>query len=273
MPLRSRTAPRSTTLLRLAMSLAFDIGQGAGLAGATGVRPFLPPLLTGALASGDIGVDFDGTTLRLGRVARLPARRARARGRRLRARAPAPQPRAGSGGADRRSRPSLAVIAMVLGAVLFGASLAEGGETEWPGVIAGMLCAFLGFLAVAMLFARARARLEGGAARAAQRLRRRTSLVIAGARDPVPAARLRGARRLRGAARPRRAAAATRSTRACASSVERARGAEEARPRGDRRAQARDARARDRAGPRARARGDHEARHLRARAACRRSRR
>src|SRR5215207_9049074 len=44
------------------MSLAFDIGQGAGLAGATGVRPFLPPILTGALASGDVGVDFDGTS-------------------------------------------------------------------------------------------------------------------------------------------------------------------------------------------------------------------
>ena len=38
-----------------------DIGTGAGLAGATGVRPYLPPLLTGALARGDTGIDFDGT--------------------------------------------------------------------------------------------------------------------------------------------------------------------------------------------------------------------
>ena len=38
-----------------------DIGTGAGLAGATGVRPFLPPLLAGALARGDVGIDFDGT--------------------------------------------------------------------------------------------------------------------------------------------------------------------------------------------------------------------
>src|SRR3954451_13208235 len=44
------------------VSLGFDIGQGAGLAGASGVRPFLPPILTGALASGDIGVDFDNTS-------------------------------------------------------------------------------------------------------------------------------------------------------------------------------------------------------------------
>src|SRR4051794_41802344 len=43
------------------MSLFLDIGQGAGVSGATGVRPFLPALLVGALAKGDSGVDFDGT--------------------------------------------------------------------------------------------------------------------------------------------------------------------------------------------------------------------
>jgi hypothetical protein len=69
---------------------------------------------------------------------------------------------------------------MALGAVLFGASLAEGGQTEWPGIIAGMVCAFLGFLAVAMLFARARARLEGGAAALLNVYADATSLVIAG---------------------------------------------------------------------------------------------
>ena len=54
---------------------------------------------------------------------------------------------------------------MALGALLFGASLAEGGETEWPGVLAGMLCALLGFLAVALLFA-ARTRAARGRRRA-----------------------------------------------------------------------------------------------------------
>ena len=38
-----------------------DIGQGAGLSGASGVRPFLPALLAGALAREDSGVDFSGT--------------------------------------------------------------------------------------------------------------------------------------------------------------------------------------------------------------------
>src|SRR5918997_6078439 len=45
------------------MSLFLDIGTGAGLASASGVRPYLPPLLAGGLARGDIGIDFDGTDL------------------------------------------------------------------------------------------------------------------------------------------------------------------------------------------------------------------
>ena len=45
------------------MSLFLDIGTGTGLASATGVRPYLPPLLAGGLARGDIGIDFDGTDL------------------------------------------------------------------------------------------------------------------------------------------------------------------------------------------------------------------
>jgi hypothetical protein len=43
------------------MHFVFDLLQGIGIAAAIGVRPFLPVLLTGALASADVGLDFDGT--------------------------------------------------------------------------------------------------------------------------------------------------------------------------------------------------------------------
>jgi uncharacterized membrane protein YhaH (DUF805 family) len=158
------------------VSLGFDIGQGAGLAGASGVRPFLPPILTGALASGDIGVDFDGTTfdwvespgfllvvLAISVAVYIYDRRA-----------PKPPP-----GERSQVQAILVVLGMIFGAILFGASLSEGGETEYPGVIAGMLCALLGFAAVAVLFARARARLEGGAAALLNIYADVTSLVIA----------------------------------------------------------------------------------------------
>src|ERR671916_2164649 len=46
------------------MSVFLDATTGMGLAGATGVRPYLPPLLAGGLARGDTGIDFDGTDWR-----------------------------------------------------------------------------------------------------------------------------------------------------------------------------------------------------------------
>src|SRR3954454_7568531 len=52
-------APRQRTAS--AIALFMDIGQGAGTAGASGVSPFLPVLLTVALARGDDGIDFSGT--------------------------------------------------------------------------------------------------------------------------------------------------------------------------------------------------------------------
>jgi uncharacterized protein DUF4126 len=142
------------------MSLFLDIGQGAGLAGASGVRPFLPPLLAGALARGDIGLDFDGTdyhflespgfllaVLAVGVLAYALDRRR------------------GEGGAGRDPAALvLAAAALVLGALLFAGSLAEGHHETWPGLVAGVACAALGYAAVATLFARARRRLEGGAA-------------------------------------------------------------------------------------------------------------
>src|ERR1035437_873237 len=66
---RSGGPPRSSCLLvyRHASSryttvhLVLDIFQGVGIAVAVGVRPFLPALAVGALAAGDVQIDFKGT--------------------------------------------------------------------------------------------------------------------------------------------------------------------------------------------------------------------
>ena len=43
------------------MDFLLDLLQGAGIAAAIGIRPFLPVLLVGALAAANLGIDFDGT--------------------------------------------------------------------------------------------------------------------------------------------------------------------------------------------------------------------
>jgi hypothetical protein len=140
-----------------AISLFVDIGQGAGVSGATGVRPFLPALLVGALARNDSGVDFDGTdysflesptflliVLILAVVAYVL--NARAEGSRQKAEL-----------VDRGA----GLIGVVLGALFFAGSLADGGQTSWWGLPAGIACAALGYFGVAALFGRARRRLAG----------------------------------------------------------------------------------------------------------------
>jgi hypothetical protein len=59
---------------------------------------------------------------------------------------------------------ALGAVALVLGALMFAGSLADGGHTSWPGLAAGAACALLGFLAVTSFLGRVRRRLEGGAA-------------------------------------------------------------------------------------------------------------
>jgi hypothetical protein len=137
------------------MSAFIDFSTGAGLASSTGIRPYLPPLLAGGLARGDIGIDFDGTdfsflespaflgaVVAVGVVAFLVERSRTAD--------------TGRGAAELLS----GALGLLLGALLFAGALADGGETTWIGLVLGPLCAALGWLAVGGLVERVRARLE-----------------------------------------------------------------------------------------------------------------
>src|ERR671910_54773 len=145
------------------MSLFLDIGTGAGLASATGIRPYLPPLLAGGLARGDIAIDFDGTDLwwlespaflaavvALGVMAffveRSEANRA----------SPDIGGRAGRGPAELLS----GLIGVALGTLLFAGALYDNGQPSWIGLVFGPLCVIPAWVAVGGLVERVRGRLE-----------------------------------------------------------------------------------------------------------------
>ena len=129
---------------------------------AVGIRPFLPALVAGALAAGDIQIDFAqssytflqagpfllvmviGVAL-LALIERQVAREALA-------------PRTVSLG--------VAASSLVIGALFFAGSLARGHYAVWPGLIGGVICAGIGVLATAPLLARVRTRLDPQAAAA-----------------------------------------------------------------------------------------------------------
>jgi hypothetical protein len=148
-----------------AISLFVDIGQGAGVSGATGIRPFLPTLLIGALARNDSGVNFTGTDFSFlesqwfllvillltaavyaanGRIESVPEIADEAARRR----------------AELLERAS-GLVGVILGGLLFAGSLADHGHTSWWGIPAGIACAALGYFGVAALLGRARRRLAG----------------------------------------------------------------------------------------------------------------
>jgi hypothetical protein len=136
--------------------LVFDIFQGIGVAAAVGIRPFLPALAVGALAAGDVQIDFDHTSFSflestpflLGMLVGVVLLALLER--RL-------------GGEQLERVPLVLLIAgasIALGALLFGGSLARGGYAAWAGIVGGVICAGIGILATRPLLARVRARLD-----------------------------------------------------------------------------------------------------------------
>jgi hypothetical protein len=138
------------------MDFLLDLLQGAGIAAAIGMRPFLPVLLVGALAAANLGIDFDGTdfafleeapalaiVLVLLALATFAVRRS---------------------GPEAPERPPYVLIfaglAVVLGALEAAASLADRCHSIVPGVLVGAACAVLGFVAVRDLLMRTRRRLD-----------------------------------------------------------------------------------------------------------------
>ncbi len=152
--------------------LFFYIGLGAGLAAACGLRPFLPVLLAGALASSSaLGVSFASNPFRflqadwwllvvalalvlsyaLQLLLGLPS-------------LPDAEPERS------RLQPLAAAVAGLgygAGAVLFAGTLAAHHDAWWPGLLGGLAAAALAQRAVLPVFARARTRLTDGAARQA----------------------------------------------------------------------------------------------------------
>jgi hypothetical protein len=155
-------------------NLVFYIGLGLGLAAACGLRPFLPLLLAGALASaGALGVSFGPAghafhfleadwwllvvvvVLVLAYALQLVFQL---------------EPTIDPKDRSRRNDPlaaSLAGLGIGAGALLFGGTLAAHGDSAWPGVIGGIFVVALAQRASGPVILRARTRLPDRGAREA----------------------------------------------------------------------------------------------------------
>jgi hypothetical protein len=141
------------------MELFLAISQGSGLSLATGVRPFLPPLVAGVLARADLGLDFSGTDYSF--LESVPFLAAIV----LLALLVTVLQR---GGEHSWLAPILFVAAVAIGSLEFAGSLAGEGYSAGAGALAGGVCALIGRLAAMVFVARAGSRLvargEAGAA-------------------------------------------------------------------------------------------------------------
>ena len=134
------------------MKLFLDICIGLGLAQAAGLRPFLPALIVGGFAAGDVLIDFGGTDLAFleqGWWLLLMTI-------------------LGAGALILRNevaqRPPLAAVShgigIGIGALLFAAVLADDGYALWAGLPAGVAAAWLSGTAAGDVLARAAGRLD-----------------------------------------------------------------------------------------------------------------
>lgn len=139
------------------VNLLLDLLQGAGLGAAAGVRPFLPALVAGGLATANTGVDFEGTSFAflehevwlLGMAAGLLVS--------FLVRGYLQQ---GPGQA------ALSGIGVGLGALLCAGAVADRQDTWWYALPVGLVCALLASVAVTGLLGRVRSRLDREAAAA-----------------------------------------------------------------------------------------------------------
>lgn len=159
------------------MRLLLDILQGIGVSAAAGIRPFLPTLAVGALATADLGVDFEGTefafledglfllaiTIALVLTVMLRARLQTA-----------------------TAEAAISGVGLGIGALLFAGTLDDRHATWWPGLVAGLLCAALASAATRSLLARTRVRLDAQAAAALFVYAEAAALVLAGLAVLVP---------------------------------------------------------------------------------------
>jgi len=159
------------------VKLALDIMQGMGVSAATGVRPFLPTLLVGALAADDLGVNFTGTDFAflesgwflLVIVVALVLTTL------FRARFETPTGEA-----------ALSGIGLGLGALLFAGTIADHYSTWWPGIIGGLICAFIAQQGTRSLLTRTSARLDAEAAGMLFLYAEAAALLIAGLAVLIP---------------------------------------------------------------------------------------
>jgi Domain of unknown function (DUF4126) len=154
------------------VNFLLDLLQGAGLAAANGIRPFLPALVAGILASANVGLDYDGTHFAflespvfLGVLAGAAVGAALGR----------------KAFASRTGELALGAVGVVLGVLEAAGSLDDRSSTWWPAIPVGALCAVLGFVVARSLLARVRGRLDADTAGALPFYAEAAALVAAGA--------------------------------------------------------------------------------------------